>query len=412
MIADWLSPVEGNLSTHNSIQKQLEHIASGANTGCLKVRSSEVTWILYFQDGKLTYASHSVELTDRLDRHLRLLGKRVPKITKAVRSEIRQTLIGVDPNDDASPDYRVITTLVSRQYLSEAEAGDLVTGLIEEVLESCLLVTQGTFRYLPALILQPTFCALDLGPLLEKCTHRLQQWKCFAPHVWSPYQRPYFFIQNAAHESVSPETVQKLGQLLKGFSFRHLSVLLNRDEVALTQNLLALIKKQVILVRPPESPFDLLPDLRTYTLPENQACEPPANQDYGSLEAAPPVQKSYTIACVDDSPSILKTIRRYLENDALSIVQIHEPMRALLEIVRAKPDLILMDVGMPKIDGYALCRMLRKHPNFQHVPIIMVTGNTGLIDRAKAKLVGASDYMTKPFTQEELNTMVFRYLSD
>jgi twitching motility two-component system response regulator PilG len=66
---------------------------------------------------------------------------------------------------------------------------------------------------------------------------------------------------------------------------------------------------------------------------------------------------------------------------------------------------------MPNLDGYELCSLLRRHPSFKNTPIIMVTGNTGFIDRAKAKLVGASGYLTKPFTQPELLKMVFKHLS-
>ncbi|MGB5897054.1 MAG: response regulator, partial [Geitlerinemataceae cyanobacterium] len=65
----------------------------------------------------------------------------------------------------------------------------------------------------------------------------------------------------------------------------------------------------------------------------------------------------------------------------------------------------------PKLDGYELCSMLRRHPLFKKIPIIMVTGNTGFIDRAKAKLVRASDYLTKPFTKSALNEMVLKHLS-
>jgi two-component system, chemotaxis family, response regulator PixG len=79
--------------------------------------------------------------------------------------------------------------------------------------------------------------------------------------------------------------------------------------------------------------------------------------------------------------------------------------------VRNKPDLILLDVGMPNLDGYELCSLLRRHPLFKHTPIIMVTGLTGFIDRAKARLVGASGYLTKPFTQSELLKTVFKHLT-
>ncbi len=90
---------------------------------------------------------------------------------------------------------------------------------------------------------------------------------------------------------------------------------------------------------------------------------------------------------------------------------INDPVKALMQVVRSKPDMILLDVGMPNLDGYELCSLLRRHPNFKQIPIIMVTGHTGFIDRAKAKIVGASGYLTKPFTQSELVKTVFRYLN-
>lgn len=68
-----------------------------------------------------------------------------------------------------------------------------------------------------------------------------------------------------------------------------------------------------------------------------------------------------------------------------------------------------MDIGMPLIDGYQLCSLLRKNNNFKDIPIIMLTGNTGFIDRAKAKIAGATDYMTKPFAQDDLLKIIFRY---
>jgi twitching motility two-component system response regulator PilG len=108
---------------------------------------------------------------------------------------------------------------------------------------------------------------------------------------------------------------------------------------------------------------------------------------------------------------MLNEINRFLEDQNLSVFMINDSVKALVEIIRIKPDLILLDVGMPMVDGYKLCRLIRNHSLFKTTPVVMVTGNTGIIDRAKAKLVGATDYMTKPFTQSELLKMVFRYLT-
>ncbi|NDJ19511.1 response regulator [Myxacorys almedinensis] len=126
---------------------------------------------------------------------------------------------------------------------------------------------------------------------------------------------------------------------------------------------------------------------------------------------APTEPKSrHTIACIDDSPTILQAISSFLNDSGVAVVMINDPVKALMQIMRTKPDIILLDVGMPNLDGYELCSLLRRHPSFKQTPIVMVTGHTGFIDRAKAKLVGASGYLTKPFTQPELVSTVFKFL--
>lgn len=127
-----------------------------------------------------------------------------------------------------------------------------------------------------------------------------------------------------------------------------------------------------------------------------------------SASAAP--KKVYTVACIDDSPTVLNAIDAFLDDTAFKVLRIDNPVSALMKIIRNKPDLILLDVTMPNLDGYELCSLLRRHTLFKHTPIIMVTGNTGLIDRAKAKLVGASGYLTKPFAQPDLLKIVFKHL--
>ena len=80
-------------------------------------------------------------------------------------------------------------------------------------------------------------------------------------------------------------------------------------------------------------------------------------------------------------------------------------------IIRHKPDLILLDLHMEGIDGYELCRIIRNNSMFKKTPIIMVTGSKGIVDKVKARLVGASGYLTKPFTRADLLKMVFMHLT-
>ncbi len=93
-----------------------------------------------------------------------------------------------------------------------------------------------------------------------------------------------------------------------------------------------------------------------------------------------------------------------------SVVGINDPLKALMQIIRLKPDLILLDIEMPNLDGYELCSLVRKHSHFKDTPIIMITGRTGFIDKARAKLVRASGYLSKPFTQADLLKEVFQHI--
>ncbi|NJK50261.1 response regulator [Candidatus Gracilibacteria bacterium] len=121
-------------------------------------------------------------------------------------------------------------------------------------------------------------------------------------------------------------------------------------------------------------------------------------------------QQPYKLLCIDDSPLILQEIERFLEKLNYSVFLIKNPIQATRELIRIVPDLILMDVNMPGIDGYKLCRLIRNHSVLKTKPVVMMTGNTGFLDRAKARMVGATDYLTKPFSCAEFLEVVQKYL--
>ncbi len=120
------------------------------------------------------------------------------------------------------------------------------------------------------------------------------------------------------------------------------------------------------------------------------------------MAVAPPAQPKPVIACIDDSKAVQRQVKMTLELEGYEVVAITEPARALTALVRRRPEVILMDINMPDIDGYELCRMLRQSRQLKDVPIVMLTGRDGLIDRLRAQLVGANSYLTKPFAPEQL----------
>lgn len=95
-----------------------------------------------------------------------------------------------------------------------------------------------------------------------------------------------------------------------------------------------------------------------------------------------------------------------LQASGYKVINITDASTALRNLSRQQPLLILMDINMPEINGYDLCSMLRRSQKFKEVPIIMLTGRDGIIDRMRAKFVGANNYLTKPFEPEKLLNVV------
>ncbi|WP_245817329.1 response regulator [Hydrococcus rivularis] len=420
-------PAENGQNQQNvSPVKLLEQISSSQANGCLRISHNSVEWQIYFNLGKLIYATHSLDPFERLERHLRCLSDEIPTLTSAVRTQARVNFESESSsNPHICPDYLAICWLVEQEHLKPEQAAELLKNITQEVFESYLLLQEGAYQFISNNEKYPKFCRFEVQPFVEECQQRLSCWQAMSSAISSPEQRPYFVSLAHAQQKLPPDKGEKLSKLLRGFSFRQLAVLTKKDELRLAQGLYPLIKDKFVVLRDPQPPYDRLPKIPTLDTAlifvseptivkptqETSAKNTLSNITLAGLPQVTGVQKTYKVICIDDSPTILKEINRFLENYDLEVHAINDSGKALREIIRIKPDIILMDVGMPGIDGYKLCRLIRNHSLFENTPIVMVTGNTGLIDRAKARIAGATDYMTKPFTQAELVKMVFRYLT-
>lgn len=394
-------------------------------SGYLRIATHSVEWFIYVHYGQIVYASNSVDPFERLERYLRSLSQDLPQLSAESRSLVRARFeTSAQPDSPLTPDYQAIAWMVEQNWLDPLLAGTLASKLTAEVFESYLLLPEAeyTIRWekIPGL---PKFCALDIDSLVERTQARLRMWQSLYPRVYSPYQRPYLAGVAIAQQKLSPEAVHSLSRLLIGLNFRQLGLFLKQDELQIAQRFVTLIAEGIILLRDPITPFDRLPQLgrsgnggsghrgieSAKTMSSTTALRS-SEQDILSSSLATTAQRTWKIVCVDDSPSMLNEIKRLLESEAFEITLVNDSKRALMQIVSIQPDLILMDVSMPEINGYQLCSLLQKAPNLQHIPVIMVTGNRSLLDRARAKMVGATDYLTKPFSQKDLLAIVLRYL--
>ncbi len=119
--------------------------------------------------------------------------------------------------------------------------------------------------------------------------------------------------------------------------------------------------------------------------------------------------KCFKVMVIDDSKTIRRTAETLLKKEGFEVVTATDGFEALSLIADHQPNLILLDIMMPRLDGYQTCALIKHHRVFRHTPVIMLSSKDGLFDRARGRVVGSNNYITKPFTREELMSVIGQY---
>lgn len=109
-----------------------------------------------------------------------------------------------------------------------------------------------------------------------------------------------------------------------------------------------------------------------------------------------------TIMIIDDSKTIRRTAETLLEKAGCQVVTATDGFDALAKIADTRPHLIFVDIMMPRLDGYQTCALIKNNSEFKSTPVIMLSSKDGLFDKAKGRIVGSDQYLTKPFSKNEL----------
>jgi twitching motility two-component system response regulator PilG len=108
------------------------------------------------------------------------------------------------------------------------------------------------------------------------------------------------------------------------------------------------------------------------------------------------------VLVIDDSNTIRRSAEIFLRQGGHEVVLAEDGFDALAKVNDHDPELIFCDILMPRLDGYQTCAIIKRNPRFAHVPVIMLSSKDGLFDKARGRMVGSEDYLTKPFTKEQL----------
>ena len=112
--------------------------------------------------------------------------------------------------------------------------------------------------------------------------------------------------------------------------------------------------------------------------------------------------KDVTVMVIDDSKTIRRTAETLLSKEGCEVITATDGFDALAKIADSQPAIIFVDIMMPRLDGYQTCALIKNNVDFQSTPVIMLSSKDGLFDRAKGRIVGSDQYLTKPFSKDEL----------
>ncbi|MBR8828283.1 MAG: response regulator [Gomphosphaeria aponina SAG 52.96 = DSM 107014] len=326
-----------------------------------------VQWRVYLGDGKIHFASSTMGHKERLTYFLK---RCFPGQKFSLAEEITN-------------DYHYLCKMWNAGQISSQEVRQIFAKITQEALIQALALPRASLQFEKTTGLDNLLLALPLKSLISPVRNQVRHWLQVRSEIRSPFQRPLIEDEEKITNLkwIQPKEYELIQQFGEYFN-QHLCLY----EIA------AKIGKHTLELALGLHPLINTGGIKMLPYQETQSDTRPL------------------VACIDDSQGIQKIVKLTLEASGLQVISVLEPATALTTFVRKKPQVILMDINMPEIDGYKLSYMFRQSTILQDIPIIMLTGRDGVLDRVKAKMVGAVGYVSKPFNPQELVNIVHSHL--
>ncbi|MGF1603935.1 MAG: response regulator [Thermosynechococcaceae cyanobacterium] len=347
--------------------KALQKVIAEQRSGRLQIQDPSdpsVRWRVYFGAGQIHFAESTMGCQPRLKY---ILAKHLP------------SLDGLSTPADATSDYPLLCKYWQSQNLPLNHFRKLLAICTQEALIQFLSISQCQIAFEPNIGLDPLLLSVPFRQLMMPARNHIGQWAQLHADIASPFQRIFIHDREQFLKFIWQEAEK--WQQLQGISHEP-------EEATCIYDLAHQLGMDVL-----ELAMSLQPLCRSGVL---------GLQPYRVIkEKALPI-----IACVDDSPTIQQFVKLSLESSGYQVLSLLDPTEAISHILQNNPIVILMDIEMPNIDGYELCRRVRQVEELKETPVVMLTGREGIIDRVRARMSGCTAYLTKPFNPQELLAQV------
>ncbi|MDX2271406.1 MAG: response regulator [Cyanobacteriota bacterium] len=354
-----------------SAYRVLQEMSTRGISGCLTIQDTEdpaVGWQIYMTADRLSYATSASGKGERLPY---LMQRFLPQIAL---SELDVT------SDPSKSEYEDLCRWCRSGKFPLDELRRLLLRSSQDALSQALAISKGSLQFNKGVQPDPIVLSVPSKEVVVSVRGTSRRWEQMRPLIPSSFSRVEldgqrldqfceYWERSQANSDPSLAPFLRTQQMstgirlfTQGSTLYAAAVALQTDPLTLASWLHPLIQSGGAAVQPYRKP-----------------------------------QKATVIACIDDSKTVQRQVQLTLQMAGYEVLSITEPAQALTALVRNRPAVILMDVNMPEIDGYELSRMLRQSKQLREIPIVMLTGRDGLLDRLRAQLLGVTEYLTKPF---------------
>lgn len=375
----------------NNLLDELRSCTQLKYSGSLNIQSYQgQSWTFYYRFGRIIWATGTLHPFRRWKRQI---AQHCPGIDT---NKLRLTANDVELD---YWDYKLLTLLYGREEIDSKQVDTVAENIIVEVLfdlaqQTHLNGATCNCARNPKLILDLPINFVNTNVHIQRMEKEWRTWNNSGLKRFSPNLAPFLKQPAELKQVVTENVYNNFVNLLNGkYTLRDLAVKMRQEVLQITCSLLPYI----------ENGYVQLVEVADYALPGVEISNKISN-------VQPQIANSPLIACIDDSPQVCQMLESIITSNRMRFVKIPDAVQALPLLLEHKPDFIFLDLVMPVVNGYELCTQIRRISHFANTPVVILTGNDGLVDRMRAKLVGSTDFMSKPVVAEKVLTTLRKYL--
>jgi two-component system, chemotaxis family, response regulator PixG len=401
---------------HTAIGR-LQYLNWGEFSGVVDISvASGQAWEIVFYQGQIAWGldqSQPNRLWQRLLRNH--VGYKHIELDLLFQAANHQRWAGFESGRQVCWQYQGLIALMMLAEIKSSELTMMLTTAAREAIFDLLQYSQGqklTFRSQPEIFAERPPILLDPKPVIAQAEVMWQEWHTHKLGNISPSKTPVIKHPVQLYRQTTPIIYQNLVQVITGKrTLIEIAIEINEDLLLLTRSLTRYIQTGIVeLIDLPDLPSPQLIGNQLATA--NSLVQSKNRFTIRNPSLPPKPTRSKLVICIDDSTQVCERMRSIVTDAGYRFIAIQDATQALPRLLENKPDLIFLDLMMPKINGYEICGQIRRISALGNAPIVILTSKDGLLDRVRSKVVGASDFIRKPIAKQAIIDTMHKYVGN